>query len=263
MKRTPEARIEKPNEGYFYPSPAVSFTLPSTYLPPTIPASTYLPPKAAPPTTTTTARPTKVPVKSVEREEYRYPRPAVPFSFPSTYLPPVTFMTQKSVPTVPYLPPVMTTTQKPLVVTYLPPVSPRVTYNYPKPAIKFTLPPATSTTEKSVPIATYLPPVTTTTHRPVPIVTYLPPVSRVTYNYPKPAVPFTLPSTYLSPVTTTTTKRPTVTAPSVKSPVVTYLPPITTTTTPPTPVPIYLPPVYVKPIGSGYFYHEPAIPFEY
>lgn len=279
--------------GYNYPKPEIRFdlpkptpkiqlklvteTVPVTYLPPTV-AQTYLPPvEETTKRITTTRRPTtttrKTTLKPVtERnlfveEGYDYKKPSVRTQIkediiPVTYLPPVVETTKR-----------ITTTRRPTTTTRKTTVTPVTKrnlivdqgYDYIKPSVK------TIVDDEFLPV-TYLPPVvlsTTTTRRPTPSTTRSPRTTTVVlrtsskegYDYPKPSIPFelpterisvksvqvsTIPSTYLPPVETTTRKLTT-----------------STTTTPrPTTEKVinnYLPPEEPK----GYFYDKPSIPFFY
>ncbi|XP_031616648.1 proline-rich extensin-like protein EPR1 [Contarinia nasturtii] len=308
-------RTQKPQGYFYpvpqkkFTIPPKAFTtqksFPKTYLPPITPAVGVYPNCQLPPcppgysgiypncNRPTTSAPLYIPPKQTG---YEYPKPVIklelppstttPRPVPSTYLPPT--QPPKCQPPkvgvypncqLPACPPGYSgiypncnkpTTSAPL---YIPPKP--TGYEYPKPAIKFELPPST-TTPRPVP-STYLPPtqppkcpqgfigsypncqlpacppgysgsypncVKPTTSAPL----YIPP--RTTgYEYPKPAIKFTLPPS------TTTPPRPVPTSPAV------YLPPISTTTT--TPAPTYLPPKYVTPKGDGYHYPRPAIPFDF
>ncbi|XP_059478078.1 mucin-2-like [Neocloeon triangulifer] len=194
-------------DGYSYPKPSVGLPIPTTTRQP---ITTRAPTTTRQPVYTTTLRPNDFGSSNQNPsvEGYNYPKPSVAFPLPTTTRQPITTTTRRPV----------TTTFRPVTTTYRPVTTQRPAasdvneesgYNYPKPSVAFPLPTTTRTpiTTTRRPVTTTFRPVTTTFQ---PVTTQRPAASGVNeesgYTYPKPSVPFFLPSTTQEPVFIQTTQ---------------------------------------------------------
>ncbi|CAB3362030.1 Hypothetical predicted protein [Cloeon dipterum] len=216
-----ESNANQNFQGYDYPKPSVAFPVPTTSR---VPVTTTRAP------VTTTRRPTTIytqpPIidsgesnSNQNVEGYNYPKPSVAFPLPTTTLQPVTTTTT-------------TTTRRPVISTsQRPAIAETSGYTYPKPSIPFELPattqkPDSSELSDSAVVGGYSYPspsipfeLPTTTRQPITvtqgqqfsagsddfsIASTSQPSSAATvggYEYPKPRIPFDLPSRPSLPLT--------------------------------------------------------------